>query len=59
MSCLLTGTTVREVPERFRTYFGTVRTRDEYDDAYDHADDPDVHDDYDAGLRRRSVSVRC
>ncbi len=41
---LLTGTTVREVPERLRSYFGTS-----YDDdyAYDHADDPDFHDDDD------------
>ncbi|MGO4200238.1 DNA translocase FtsK [Rhodococcus sp. TAF43] len=45
---LLTGTTVREVPERFRAYFGTSY-HDDYDDAYDHADDPDFHDDYDAG----------
>ncbi|BCN53717.1 DNA translocase FtsK [Prescottella equi] len=43
---LLTGTTVREVPERFRSYFGTS-----YDDEYDHAHDPDFddeHDDYGA-----------
>ncbi|CAM2904881.1 DNA translocase FtsK [Prescottella defluvii] len=43
---LLTGTTVREVPERFRDYFGTSY-HDDYDDTYDHADDPDFHDDYD------------
>ncbi|WP_206612335.1 FtsK/SpoIIIE family DNA translocase [Prescottella agglutinans] len=41
---LLTGTTVREVPDRLRSWFGTP-----YDDdyAYDHADDPDFHDDHD------------
>lgn len=41
---LLTGTTVREVPDRLRSWFGTS-----YDDdyAYDHADDPDFHDDPD------------
>lgn len=40
---LLTGTTVREVPERFRSYFGTSYR----DDEYDHAHDPDFHDEYD------------
>ncbi|GAB2650770.1 DNA translocase FtsK [Prescottella soli] len=41
---LLTGTTVREVPGRLRSWFGTS-----YDDdyEYDHADDPDFHDDHD------------
>ncbi|WP_420880870.1 DNA translocase FtsK [Rhodococcus sp. (in: high G+C Gram-positive bacteria)] len=39
---LLTGTTVREVPERFRAYFGTSY----HDDEYDHADDPDFDDEY-------------
>ncbi|PTR26616.1 S-DNA-T family DNA segregation ATPase FtsK/SpoIIIE [Rhodococcus sp. OK519] len=37
---LLTGTTVREVPERFRSYFGTSY----HDDEYDYADDPDFDD---------------
>jgi len=40
---LLTGTTVREVPERLRSYFGTSYGDDDYE--YDHADDPDFDDD--------------
>ncbi len=41
---LLTGTTVREVPDRLRSWFGTSY----HDDAYDHADDPDFDDEYDS-----------
>ncbi|BCN48684.1 FtsK/SpoIIIE family DNA translocase [Prescottella equi] len=44
---LLTGTTVREVPERFRSYFGTSYDDDEYDHAHD-PDFDDEHDDYGA-----------
>ncbi len=43
---LLTGTTVREVPDRLRSWFGTSY-HDDY--AYDHADDPDFDEDHDYG----------
>ncbi|QCQ90753.1 DNA translocase FtsK [Rhodococcus sp. SGAir0479] len=44
---LLTGTTVREVPDRLRSWFGTSYRDDDYE--YDHADDPDFDDGHDGG----------
>ncbi|QBJ98866.1 DNA translocase FtsK [Rhodococcus sp. ABRD24] len=43
---LITGTTVREVPGRLRTYFGTGGHDDEYGE-YDQTDDPDFRDESD------------
>ncbi len=45
---LLTGTTIREIPEKFRTYFGTASGADDYDDFHDDFDEPRP--------RRRSAS---
>ncbi|MBJ8344995.1 DNA translocase FtsK [Antrihabitans sp. YC2-6] len=42
---LLTGTTVREVPDRLRTLFGTATAGDEYEDYYPDVDEIDIHDD--------------
>ncbi|GAA4476629.1 DNA translocase FtsK [Rhodococcus olei] len=45
---LLTGTTVREVPGRLRSLFGTSRHEDDYEpyDHYDDDDEPDAESDY-------------
>ncbi|WFR71494.1 hypothetical protein P9209_21615 [Prescottella defluvii] len=53
---LLTGTTVREVPGRLRSWFGTS-----YDDdyAYDHADDPDFDDDHDGDRGSDDYDPAC
>ncbi|MFH5229767.1 DNA translocase FtsK [Antrihabitans spumae] len=42
---LLTGTTVREIPDRLRTLFGTASGGDEYDDYYPDVEDIEIADD--------------
>ena len=42
---LLTGTTVREVPEKLRTLFSTESAGDEYDDYYPDVEDVRIDDD--------------